>query len=49
VDHLGANLFGQIDKLVLWRAAANDEPGAALAQLGIEVGKALEQELCPGA
>ena len=45
VDLVGADLRGQRRQLALGRPAAHHQPRAALAQRGVEVGEALEQEL----
>ena len=47
VDRLGAGLARELDQLALGRAAADHEPGPAVAQLAVEIGEALEQELRP--
>lgn len=49
VDRAGAGLERQRRQLALGRALADDEARAALAQLAVEVGEALEQELGPRA
>jgi hypothetical protein len=40
-----ARLLGQNRELVLGPAAADEQPAAARAQAGVEVGQTLEQEL----
>ena len=40
-----SNLLARCDELPLGLAAADDQTGAAVAQLGVELRQALEQEL----
>jgi hypothetical protein len=47
VDLTGADVAGELDQLALRRTAPDHEPGAAVAELAVEVGEALEQELRP--
>ena len=47
VDRRRARLAGQRHELALGLAVADRQPAAALAQLAVEVGQALEQELGP--